>query len=334
VDVPVARSAGQHQERRAALAPQRAAGPGAPGKTYLYRLTETTTFETKPVLSVDAPSDDVPPGLIEAMAGARPTAKVECVWDVGLQLAETRADGSVLASLLPVRRRGTRMSFDGEPKRFDSDDPRSPSSRFVGRTIRVELSSTGRLLGAEFLHLPPTPGVTVEVLDPGMAKVFAARFFQELPAAPPRVGLEWEAKRDAGVESVDTVGFADVQRLGEFIDKLVLRRAAGHVLGASLISRGKPKGVPSKAPEKPVDFEQLRSVVTKLEDWLVTGEVEINRATGLLRARTTTSHFVLHRPAIDLSALKDKLPNDTSSFSPAVDATYDVTSKLEAVEGL
>src|SRR5690349_14278235 len=65
----------------------------AQGTTYVYRFTETTT-------RVDVPKIDLegaPPGTVKL------EHRSEVIWDVGVTLAETAADGSLAVSLMVTR---------------------------------------------------------------------------------------------------------------------------------------------------------------------------------------------------------------------------------------
>jgi hypothetical protein len=318
-----------------------------PKTTYVYRYTESVS-STMSARSGDAVVDSRPPF---------DWTRCRTSWEVGLTLSETKPDGTLVISLLPMRETCTASLLDTQPSSltFDSDDFKTDrESAFVGRAMRVTVSPSGRVLDAA----SPDPDWMKSVsendkaatrkvnnaVSPDPAKAFAQRFLQELPTSPPRAATTWECPRSLAPEIADKLGqMAGVSRriskfvmLGDVADKCVVAKRDASAVSATIASQGRTNVEKST---KPVRWDPLDpSSRLRLVEWTTSGAVAIDPATGLARTRTTKTRadawMNAHLPS-KLGPLPGVLPllgRTDERETSAADWTYDIETRLELLD--
>jgi hypothetical protein len=304
-----------------------------PGKTYLYRLTESIAVRRE----IDHPAA----GKLTSDDG-----RVDIVWDTGVSLQRLTESGDTIVSLMPTRVRGTVTDSPRRPDPFDSDDPKAPvTSPLLGRGLRVTLSSAARVkevtcAATERVRaVADEPGVAEIDFDPAMAKGFAQQFFHELPELAPDALTAWQQTRALAPEWIRGTSMVLGYTLGDADERSIVQKILPDVVVAGVRARGRRDIRRTKEPED-LDSVSLRqqhpgSLGEQLEEWLVLGEVRLRRDTGMVELRTATTTLGTHVNPIRVpKGAQSRLPGvpTEDAFSYPTDLTYETTLRVELVE--
>ncbi len=322
----------------AAAQPERLAIRLEPRKTYFFRLTESARLRV--------PSNRLRIEHLALGVGDAAVVEVGCevTWEAGVQLIEALPDGGATVWLLPARvsgrsHAGAAQIEDGAERlpgpAFDSDDggPLSQSP-FVGRALKVRLAPDASVVEATAAPLAPAAAGApprVDAVTPSSALAFAQRFFQSLPAEPPRAKTSWDTTRQIAPE----LGPPLDRRidLGEAVEVATIEKVAPLAVHARI--RLMQPSVPPAAPTTPTaePGSEWRTSVLERE---LTGLVTISRATGLVESRETSVHVKARRGEVKLpggtiqagpGGMTAKLPES----APAQDEVYEIETRLVAV---
>ena len=304
----------------------------AQGKTYLYRLSETITARR----TIDLP--DVGKQTFE-------DERIEIAWDAGITLQRVTESGDVIVSLMPARVRGSVTDRPARTEPFDSDDPKHPvTSSLLGCGLRVTLSPTARVKEVALPRGGPTHAADGSERvpldsDAAFAKAFAQQFLHELPDAAPSATTAWTQTRALAPEWLCDPSLVVGYTLGDAEERSVVQKLLPDSLVAVVRARGS-RDVPHTDVPKNIDDEDLRQlrpgrVGELLEQWLVLGEVRLQRETGLVALRTAATTLNTHVNPIRIpKGLQPQLPGAPAQdvVSHPTDLTHEITLRVELLE--
>jgi hypothetical protein len=275
--VAVAASVALAEDPPKPAAPAKLALHLAADKTYLYKFSETVHAWS----ATDR--------------GGKTDQHSEANWELEIKLVEAKPDGGAVVSLVVTKVSGWYQNLElKEKQQFGSE-----AVGYVGGETRVTLSPTARVLEVTGRIADVTAKDKKEPDRAAEARRAAVeRFFQTLPAAPPRTGTAWEDSRLLAPDMVQSGQHLE----GDVPEKATVKKAAADAVTVTLAAKGK-KTIAKRKPGSTPDPNPKKNgtLAPQLETWSLAGECEISAETGLAQTRTGHAEATTYE---DLWAMK------------------------------